>query len=166
MVETACVSFPRIALEYLDKLVCQHCRLPGFTRNHGFGNCQAHLCIISIATRLDVMPGMFHITGKVVMQANRLCICIFKTSSICIANSKFKQQVVLSPSRRIVKRLPPVNSVTYGIRSPPLGSALPAVVPAFSLSRSGRRGLREHSHQIYPLGADQRSAHPRSTSAG
>src|SRR5713101_1409759 len=104
MVETACVSFPRIALEYFDKLVCQHCRLPGFTRNHGFGNCQAHLCIISIATRLDVMPGMFHITGKVIMQANRLCVYIFKTSSICIANSKFKQQVVLSPSRRIVKQ--------------------------------------------------------------
>src|SRR5579864_25540 len=85
-----CVSFSWIALKDLDKLLRQHCWLPGSARNDGFGNGEAHLRVVSIGTGLDVMPGMLHIMRKIVLLANHLCICIFKTSSIGIANSKFK----------------------------------------------------------------------------
>jgi len=90
VVETGGVPFPGIALKDFDKLVCQHCWFPGFTRNNRFSNSQAHLCVISIATGLGVMPGIFHITGKVVLLANHLWIYIFKTSPIGITNSQFK----------------------------------------------------------------------------
>src|SRR5258708_1361863 len=53
--------------------------------------------IISIVTRLHVMPVMFHITRKVVMLATHLSIYIFKTSSLGIATRLFSSRAVLSP---------------------------------------------------------------------
>src|SRR5882724_513884 len=61
VIEADRVSLSWITPKGLHKAICQQQGLPGFSRNNGFRNGQAHLSIICIGARLDVVPGMFHV---------------------------------------------------------------------------------------------------------